>query len=43
MTNFGRKQVYVPPEGAIRRNLHQSEDKAATLYYQFVRSSELCR
>lgn len=30
-------------EGAIRRNLRQSEDKAATLYYQFVRPSESCR
>jgi hypothetical protein len=30
-------------EGAIRRNLHQSSDKAATLYYQFVRPSEHCR
>jgi Ca2+/Na+ antiporter len=30
-------------EGAIRRNLRQSDDKAATLYYQFVRPSELCR
>jgi hypothetical protein len=30
-------------EGAIRRNLRQSEDKAATLYYKFVRPSELCR
>lgn len=30
-------------EGAIRRNLLSSEDKAATLYYQFVRPSELCR
>jgi len=30
-------------EGAIRRNLHQSSDKAATLYYQFVKPSESCR
>jgi len=30
-------------EGAIRRYLRQSNDKAATLYYQFVRPSESCR
>ena len=30
-------------EGAIRRTLLHSQDKAATLYYQFVRPSELCR
>ena len=31
------------PEGAIRRNLRLSDDKAATLYLQFVRPSEACR
>jgi hypothetical protein len=30
-------------EGAIRRTLLHSEDKAATLYYSFLRPSELCR
>lgn len=30
-------------EGAIRRTLLQSEDKAATLYYSFLRPTELCR
>jgi Dolichyl-phosphate-mannose-protein mannosyltransferase len=30
-------------EGAIRRNLLQSQDKAATLYFQFVPPSEACR
>jgi hypothetical protein len=33
----------VGPEGAIRRNLRLSDDKAATLYLQFVRPSEACR
>lgn len=41
-------QLYAYPrhqgaEGAIRRNLHQSDEKAATLYFTFVRPSELCR
>jgi len=41
-------QLYAYPryqgaEGAIRRNLHQSKEKAATLYYTFVRPSDLCR
>ncbi len=41
-------QLYAYPhdagaEGAIRRNLRQSNDKAATLYYQFVRPSDFCR
>ena len=31
------------PEGAIRRNLRLSDDKAATLYLQFVRPSDACR
>lgn len=31
------------PEGAIRRNLRLSDEKAATLYLQFVPPSELCR
>jgi hypothetical protein len=31
------------PEGAIRRNFELSEDKAATLYLQFVPPSEACR
>lgn len=31
------------PEGAIRRNLLLSDEKAATLYFQFVPPSELCR
>ncbi len=30
-------------EGAIRRTLLHSQDKAATLYYSFLRPSELCR
>lgn len=30
-------------EGAIRRTLIHSQDKAATLYYSFLRPSELCR
>jgi hypothetical protein len=30
-------------EGAIRRNLRLSDDKAATLYLQFVPPSEDCR
>lgn len=31
------------PEGAIRRNLHQSYTKASTLYFQFVPPSGACR
>jgi hypothetical protein len=31
------------PEGAIRRNLRLSDNKAATLYFQFVQPSEACR
>ncbi len=31
------------PEGAIRRNLRLSDTKAATLYLQFVPSSDSCR
>jgi len=31
------------PEGAIRRNLRLSDDRAATLYLQFVPPSEACR
>jgi hypothetical protein len=31
------------PEGAIRRNLRLSDNKAAVLYLQFVPPSELCR
>ncbi len=31
------------PEGAIRRNLRLSDEKAATLYLQFVPPSDLCR
>ncbi len=30
-------------EGAIRRNLRLSDEKAATLYFQFVRPSDACR
>ncbi len=33
----------VGPEDAIRRNLRMSDNKAATLYLQFVSPSELCR
>ena len=31
------------PEGAIRRNLRLSDDRAATLYLQFVPPSDACR
>lgn len=31
------------PDGAIRRNLRLSRDKAATLYFQFVPPSDACR
>ncbi len=31
------------PDGAIRRNLLESDEKAATLYFQFVSPSERCR
>ena len=31
------------PEGAIRRNLRLSDERAATLYLQFVPPSDACR
>jgi len=48
LVDYLTNQLYAYPhdagaEGAIRRNLRQSTDKAATLYYQFVRPSDFCR
>jgi len=48
LVDYLTNQLYAYPhdegaEGAIRRNLRQSNDKAATLYYQFVRPSDFCR
>jgi hypothetical protein len=40
---LGAKPRDMGPEGAIRRNLRLSDDKAATLYLQFVPPSEACR
>ena len=33
----------ISPQGAIRRNLLMSEDKAAVLYYSFLPTSDTCR